>query len=134
MQSVDPSLARLNYGSNNSDAVRDESGKPNARTDLPITIDPVCLSHMKPGVETSLALKLFKVACLAYKPSNINYRNRTLDQLAVIRLRQGLIDKVTNLVHSCELFRDKCIYPRRYFDDLMLDHTKVMESSVDQQS
>jgi len=76
---MDRSLSKLNYVSNNSDAIREESGKHNGRSDLPITIDPTCLSHLKPGVETSLALKLFKVACLAYKPSKINFRSQTLD-------------------------------------------------------
>ena len=76
---MDRSLTRLNHSSVASDAIREESGKHIRRADIPITIDPTCLSHLKPGVETSLALKLFKVACLAYKPSSINFRNQMID-------------------------------------------------------
>jgi hypothetical protein len=36
-------------------------------------------------------------------------------------VRRGLIDKITNLLPKCELFKDNAIYPRRYFDDLMID-------------
>ena len=75
INAMDKSLTNLRYLSGNKDDVREESGRHPIRTDIPISIDPTCLSHLKPGQETNLVLKLFKVACLAYKPSCINFRN-----------------------------------------------------------
>ena len=40
----------------------------------------------------------------------------------MIQLRRGLIDKISALLPTCELFKENAIYPRRYFDDLMLDN------------
>jgi hypothetical protein len=36
-------------------------------------------------------------------------------------VRRGLIDKITSLLPQCVLFKDNAIYPRRYFDDLMVE-------------
>jgi len=69
-----------------------------------------------------MTLKLFKIACLAYKPSDINYRNKTVDRHTMIQLRRGLIDRISNLLPNCDLFKESAIYPRRYFDDLMIEH------------
>lgn len=39
----------------------------------------------------------------------------------MIQLRRGLIDRLTNLQPLCDLFQAGAFYPRRYFDDLMVD-------------
>mmetsp|Transcript_12122 Transcript_12122/g.18745 ORF Transcript_12122/g.18745 Transcript_12122/m.18745 type:complete len:101 (+) Transcript_12122:1141-1443(+) len=72
-------------------------------------------------MDTQLTLRLFKMACLAYSPSEVNYRGMTLDRKQMIMLRRGLVDRVTNLMPTCDLFKDHAIYPRRYFDDLMIE-------------
>jgi len=68
-----------------------------------------------------LTLRLFKLACLAYSPSQVVYRGMTLDRRTIIKVRRGLVDKISALLPQCELFKDNAIYPRRYFDDLMID-------------
>lgn len=39
----------------------------------------------------------------------------------MIRIRRGLIDKIEDLIANCQLFSKTATYPRRYFDDLMLN-------------
>ena len=39
----------------------------------------------------------------------------------MIKIRRGIIDKLTELLPNCELFADHAFYPRRYFDDLMVE-------------
>jgi len=36
-------------------------------------------------------------------------------------MRRSLIDKVTMVLPDCEVFRRKALYPKRYFDDLMIE-------------
>jgi hypothetical protein len=38
----------------------------------------------------------------------------------MLNLRKGLIDKIIDIMQDCELFKTNGIYPRKYFDDLML--------------
>lgn len=68
-------------------------------------------------------MRLFKLACLAYKPSLVNYRGAILDRRILIRMRRGLVDKLTNLLQSCTLFKENAHFPRRYFDDLMVEES-----------
>ena len=44
-----------------------------------------------------------------------------MERKTLIQVRRGLIDKLTHLLPQCDLFKDNAIYPRRYFDDLMID-------------
>jgi len=39
----------------------------------------------------------------------------------MIQLRRGLMDRLTNIQPQCDLFQAGAFYPRRYFDDLMID-------------
>lgn len=61
------------------------------------------------------------MACLAYKPSDISYRGMVVDRPTMVLVRRGLIDKATHLLPMCDLFKHNAIYPRRYFDDLMVE-------------
>ena len=38
----------------------------------------------------------------------------------MLNLRKGLIDKIIDIMQDCDLFKVNGIYPRKYFDDLML--------------
>lgn len=38
----------------------------------------------------------------------------------IIKIRRGLIDKLEAMLPKCQLFKESAIYPRRYFDDLMV--------------
>ena len=44
-----------------------------------------------------------------------------MDKVTLIKARRGLIDKLTDLLPQCDLFKDNAFYSRRYFDDLMID-------------
>ena len=39
----------------------------------------------------------------------------------LIAIRRELIDKVTKTLPHSKLFKDGAIYPRRYFDDLVVE-------------
>ena len=95
------------------------------RHDLPIKIDQKCLSHQTSGVDTQMTMRLFKLACLAYTPSKVNYRNLVIDRKQMIQMRRSLIDRISNLLPHCELFKESAIYPRRYFDDLMMEEKRA---------
>ena len=43
----------------------------------------------------------------------------------MIEIRRGLIDKLQKQILNSELFHDNCIFPRRYFDDLMIEEQIV---------
>ena len=45
---------------------------------LPISISNNCLTHMNDGHDTAHILKLFKMACLSYQPTDISYRDHTM--------------------------------------------------------
>ena len=40
----------------------------------------------------------------------------------IINMRRELVDKVTDFMQSSGLHKDGAIYPRRYFDDLIMEH------------
>jgi hypothetical protein len=67
-----------------------------------------------------LTLRLFKIACLAYKPSQVHYRDVAFDRTSIIQMRRDLIDRIQVLVGQYELFKKNAYLPRRYFDDLMV--------------
>ncbi len=64
---------------------------------------------------------MFKVACLAYVPSDVNYRNKLLPRLEVLRLRRLLIDKCMGIVSRTQIFKTQALFPKRYFDDLVIE-------------
>lgn len=88
---------------------------------LPINIDKNCLNCMQPGRDTKDILRGFKMACLSYAPSNVNYREHNMTRVALIGVRRGLIDNAIETIQNCALFNKENHYPRRYFDDLILD-------------
>jgi hypothetical protein len=70
-----------------------------------------------------MTMKLFKIACLAYKPNKVHYRHLILDRYSIIQIRRSLIDKLTNILPLCDLFKNSAFYPKRYFDELMVEET-----------
>ena len=68
-------------------------------------------------------MRLFKLACLAYKPTDVNYRGMIINRKTMISVRRGLIDKLTNILPTCDLFSGQIVFPKRYFDDLMLEES-----------
>ena len=66
-------------------------------------------------------LRLFKTACLSYQPSDITYREHTMSRPQLLQMRKQLIEKVNTYMHQSGLHKDGAIYPRRYFDDLIIE-------------
>ena len=75
---------------------------------------------MSPGRDTSTTMKLFKLACLSYQPSNVAYREHTISRTTLLGMRRDLIDRISGIVSDCDLFSKDSLFPRRYFDDLVL--------------
>ncbi len=44
---------------------------------------------------------------------------------ALINIRREIIDKVTNNLSASSLFKQGLVYPRRYFDDLMINQRQT---------
>jgi hypothetical protein len=82
------------YGdiSKNHDDIRQNSGFYLPRKDMAINMDNKCLSHQTNGRDKDTTIKMFKMACLAYQPSKINYRDLVIDRTSMIRLRRALVD------------------------------------------
>lgn len=39
----------------------------------------------------------------------------------MIQLRRSLIDKLTEVLPHCDLFKNNAYYPKRYFDEIMIE-------------
>ena len=76
---------------------------------------------MQDGRDTSIVLRLFKTACLSYAPSEVNYRHHTMSRGQLLQMRRDLVEKVNDYMHSSGLHKEGAIYPRRYFDDLVME-------------
>ena len=96
---------------------------------LPISIDNKCLMSMQPGRDTSIVLKLFKTACLSYAPNDLHYREHKMTRNQIIGMRRDLLEKVTEFMQNSGLHKDGAIYPRRYFDDLIMEQEMVNQQS-----
>ena len=94
---------------------------------MPIKIDQKCLSCNNNSHDPELTTKLFKIACLSYKPNDLEYRGQTMSRIALIGLRRDLIEKITRTLPNSTLFRDNIMYPRRYFDDMVLEQKAVQQ-------
>jgi hypothetical protein len=51
--------------------------------------------------------------------------------MQVIQFRRGLIDRITGLMPQCKLFNANAIYPKRFFDDVMVDYTKTVKKLIE---
>jgi len=96
---------------------------------LPISIDNNCLMSMQDGRDTSIVLRLFKTACLSYQPSDVRYRDHTMSRAQLLHMRKELIDKVNDYMQSCGLHKEGAIYPRRYFDDMIMEQRLAAQQS-----
>ena len=76
---------------------------------------------MQDGRDTSIVLRLFKTACLSYAPSDINYREHRMTRQQLLQMRKDLIERVSDYMQQSGLHKEGAIYPRRYFDDLVME-------------
>ena len=52
----------------------------------------------------------------------------------MIDMRRNLIDRVSNILPECDLFKNSAFYPKRYYDDLMVEEKGYLEHFVGQQT
>mmetsp|Transcript_15870 Transcript_15870/g.24418 ORF Transcript_15870/g.24418 Transcript_15870/m.24418 type:complete len:88 (-) Transcript_15870:765-1028(-) len=55
------------------------------------------------------------------------YREQLVDRSEMIFMRRALIERLTHLLPQSPLFSNHAIYPRRYYDDLMIDEKGYLE-------
>lgn len=68
-----------------------------------------------------MTLRLFKLACLSYRSSEVQYRDQQFSREALLQLRRTIIEKCTQTLPESTLFSNGPMYPRRYFDDLVME-------------
>lgn len=68
-----------------------------------------------------MILKLFKTACLSYAPTDLSYRDHKMSRSQILQMRKDLVDKMNNYMQESGLHKEGAIYPRRYFDDLIME-------------
>lgn len=102
------------------------------RDQLPVMMNQNCLSCQSSGKDTQLTIRLFKLACLSYKSSEVTYRNQKMTRENFIACRRDLIDKMTATLPNSTLFKENAMYPRRYFDDLVLEQRIAEQQATNQ--
>ena len=82
-----------------------------------LSLDPVCLSHtkMQPDI-----IKQFKIACLAYQPSPVVFRNIEFSRAQLLVFRKFLLGQSSKIVHLKEPFKNFKMSTKRIFDDMYL--------------
>ena len=63
---------------------------------------------------------------MAYKPSAVTYRDQVMSRAALLALRRQMIDQVVDTLPNSKLFREGALYPRRYFDDLIVEQKNIL--------
>ena len=86
-------------------------------------------------------MQAFKLACLAYVPSNVAYRGKVLSRQEMRTMAQCITEACNDVINKQEPFLMKQITTKRYFDDMlvemkmneqrMLKKVHMLESSAD---
>ena len=50
--------------------------------------------------EPSHVMKMFKLACISYKPSPVNYRHNNLSRQKLLNMRKTLVDKCEEVINN----------------------------------
>ena len=98
------------------------------RVKYPLKIDQTCLSCQATGHDFQHVLYLFKIACIAYQPSSVKYREKTMTREEILGLRHSLIERSMLVASKTPLFKQSSLYPKRYFDDLVLEDSLMQQS------
>lgn len=82
-----------------------------------LALDPTCLSCTK---MQSDIIKKFKIACLAYAPSSIVFRNIEFKREQLMVFRKFLMGQCSKIVHLKEPYKSMHMSTKRIFDDMYL--------------
>lgn len=82
-----------------------------------IKLDPLCISCN--NVQNDI-IKQFKIACLAYAPSPVIFRNMEFSRSQIIVFRKFLMGQCSKIIHLKEPFKTMGMSTKRIFDDMYL--------------
>ncbi|CDW82193.1 UNKNOWN [Stylonychia lemnae] len=100
----------------------------NVKVDYPIKLDQTCLSCQVTGHDLQQVLYMFKVACISYQPTDIIYRSKPIQRVELLKIRKQMMEKSFKLLQKTALFKQNAIYPKRYYDDLVLEDSLLQNS------
>jgi len=73
-------------------------------------------------------VQLFKLACLSYNPSRVNYRKSNLSRKELMSMRKTLIDKCEEVINSQKVFinlaEGQDLRTHKLFNDLLQFYTQ----------
>ena len=59
---------------------------------MPLSFHQKCLSHETSANDKQLVMRLFKLACLKYEPSDFVYRDQEMSREQLLVLRSRMLD------------------------------------------
>lgn len=83
-----------------------------------MNIDQKCMGC--PGNATNSIVNQFKVACLNYAPSPMQYRNKVFKRDEVSEIVEDLLDFCVATMDKTAIYKENSIFPKRFYDDLIL--------------
>lgn len=93
------------------------SGKLPKKSRGLMTLDPTCLSCTKMRADI---IKHFKMACIAYAPSTVVFRNIEFKRSQILVFRKFLMGQCSKIVHLKEPYKSLAMSTKRIFDDMYL--------------
>ena len=82
-----------------------------------VKLDQKCLNCSQ---DVEHVAKLFKIACLAYKPTNVRHRGISFKRDQLMQVRKFLIGQAGQLVLKSSLMQRMGLSPKKVFDDIYL--------------
>ena len=82
-----------------------------------LKLDQKCL-NCSPDVEHNI--KLFKIACLAYQPSSVNYRKQNFTKQQLMAVRKFLVGQTAQLILSSPSMKRMNLCSKKVFDDIYI--------------
>jgi len=70
--------------------------------------------------ENAEIIKHFKIACLAYAPSTVVFRNIEFTRAQILVFRKFLMGQCSKIVHLKEPFKSLAMSTKRIFDDMYI--------------
>lgn len=93
-----------------------------------INFDKGCLSCRGEPAHT---VKMFKMACLSYKPNPVSYRENHLSRKKLLSMRKTLIDKCEEVIGGHQWAgNDTNMRPSKLFNDLIEFHSGRVQNQV----
>lgn len=104
-----------------------EKYKVKKLSDNPLEIDTKCISCS--NVQSDI-VKQFKIACLAYTPGSVVYRNTEFNREQLMVFRKFLIGQCSKVVHYKEPFVKFRMSTKSMFDDMYLYMREINQKYI----